>query len=139
MTSLFFPKQLKGLRLWEKKEACFLASTIACSDMMARLLITLLEGEGYVARHVTDGKGMIDALRESVPDMLLLDVVLPDTTGFKLLEWVRSQPQLADVRAIMLTSKVGEEDVMQGLRAGADGYIFKPFTPESLLHASVMS
>jgi CheY-like chemotaxis protein len=101
--------------------------------LMARLLMVLLQREGFLVRHAADGAAAYRMLAEETPDLVILDVMLPDTTGFKLLEWIRKQPQFTDLPAIMLTAQVGEEDVMHGLRAGADGYIFKPFTPEPLL------
>lgn len=101
--------------------------------IIGSLLIVLLGREGFDVRHVSDGKSMYSALEEAVPDLVMLDVMLPDTSGFELLEWIRKQPKLANLPVIMLTAKVGEEDVMHGLRAGADGYIFKPFRPGPLL------
>ncbi|MDO8893217.1 MAG: response regulator [Sulfurimicrobium sp.] len=101
--------------------------------LLAQLLALLLTREGFDVRHAADGKAMFRTLDDTVPDLVLLDVMLPDTSGFQLLEWIRKQPQLADLPVIMLTAQIGEEDVMHGLRAGADGYIFKPFSPEPLL------
>lgn len=101
--------------------------------LMARMLTLLLTNEGFKVRHAADGRSMLSALNQSIPDLVILDVMLPDISGFKILEWIRSQPRLANLPTIMLTAQVGEEDVMRGLRAGADGYIFKPFSPEPLL------
>lgn len=100
---------------------------------IAHLLTALLTEEGFDVRHAADGAAAFHMLEEEMPDMVILDVMLPDTTGFKILEWIRKHPQLTSLPAIMLTAQVGEEDVMHGLRAGADGYIFKPFKPEPLL------
>jgi DNA-binding response OmpR family regulator len=101
--------------------------------LVARLLTVLLGREGFGVTHVADGKATLHALEENPPDLVLLDVMLPDTTGFEILEWIRKHPGLSGLPAIMLTAQVGEEDVQRGLRAGADGYIFKPFKPEPLL------
>lgn len=101
--------------------------------IMAQLLKVLLQREGFLVRHAADGATAHKMLEEDIPDLVLLDVMLPDTSGFRILEWIRKQPKMANLPAIMLTAKVSEEDVMHGMRAGADGYIFKPFTPEPLL------
>lgn len=101
--------------------------------LVARLLGVLLSREGYDVRHAEDGKAAFAAMEQETPDLVLLDVMLPDTTGFAILEWIRKHAKLAHLPAIMVTAQVGEEDVMRGLRAGADGYIFKPFRPEPLL------
>lgn len=101
--------------------------------IMARLLIVLLQKEGFEVRHAEDLKSMINALNQSMPDLIILDVMLPDASGFKILEWIRSHPRMTNLPVIMLTSQVSAEDVMHGLRAGADGYIFKPFSLQPLL------
>lgn len=101
--------------------------------LVARLLGVLLSREGYDVRIAADGQAAFAAMEEDAPDLVLLDVMLPDTTGFAILEWIRKHDKLAHLPAIMVTAQVGEEDVMRGLRAGADGYIFKPFRPEPLL------
>ena len=69
------------------------------------------------------------------PDLVLLDVVLPDADGFDILLRMRQHPVLREVPVIMLTGKATREAVIQGLSAGADGYITKPFEPEALMRA----
>lgn len=101
--------------------------------LVARLLGVLLSREGFDFRHAPDGAAAFAAMEESAPDMVLLDVMLPDTTGFAILEWIRKHATLGKLPVVMVTAQVGEEDVMHGLKAGADGYIFKPFRPEPLL------
>ncbi len=101
--------------------------------LVARLLGVLLSREGYAVRHAADGKAAFRELEENPPDLAILDIMLPDTTGFEILEWIRHRPNLAALPVIMVTAQMGEEDVLRGLRAGADGYIFKPFRPEPLL------
>lgn len=101
--------------------------------LLAHFLTVLLTHEGFDVRHAVDGKAMFSAMKEAVPDLVLLDVMLPDTSGFQLLEWIRKQPQLVNLPAIMLTSQVSNEDVMRGMRAGADGYIFKSSKIDPLL------
>lgn len=101
--------------------------------LIARLLGVLLSRAGYEFRHAADGAAAFAAMEEKAPDLVLLDVMLPDTTGFAILEWIRKHAKLGNLPVVMVTAQVGEEDVMHGLKAGADGYIFKPFRPEPLL------
>lgn len=70
------------------------------------------------------------------PDLILLDVELPDADGFHILHRVREHPALRHVPVIMLTAKATRSDVIRGLALGADGYITKPFEPDTLLQAA---
>ncbi|HEX5286259.1 MAG TPA: response regulator, partial [Polaromonas sp.] len=70
-----------------------------------------------------------------IPDLVLLDVMMPDADGFDILLRIRSHPALKDVPVIMLTAKASREAVLKGLAGGADGYITKPVETESLLQA----
>jgi len=126
----FYAHKVRPLQ-GERKRPSILS--VEDDPLLARMLTLLLTSEGFEVRHAADSKSMLSALNQSIPDLVILDVMLPDTSGFQILEWIRKEPKLADLPVIMLTAKVGEEDVMRGLRAGADGYIFKPFTPEPLL------
>lgn len=102
--------------------------------LMGKLLSTLLIRDGFAVRVVTDGKTAFQYLENEPPDLVLLDAMLPDTTGFEILEWIRRHPVLNALPAIMVTAQVAEEDIRRGLTAGADGYICKPFKPDPLLH-----
>jgi DNA-binding response OmpR family regulator len=101
---------------------------------MGKLLSTLLIRGGFAVRVVPDGQTAYQYLEREAPDMVLLDAMLPDTTGFEILEWIRRHPILAELPVIMITAQIAEEDIKRGLAAGADGYICKPFKPEPLLH-----
>ena len=102
-------------------------------ELVAKLLTLLLSREGFEVRHAPDGAAAFNALETGMPSLVILDVMLPDTSGFEILERLRATPASARVPVIMLTGQVSPEDVMRGLRGGADGYIFKPFQPEPLL------
>jgi CheY-like chemotaxis protein/DNA-binding HxlR family transcriptional regulator len=99
----------------------------------AEMEMLLLRREGFAARHAANGKEAAEILETMIPDLVLLDVNLPDTSGFKILETLRNHPRLKHLPVIMVTSQVGEEDVLAGIRGGADGYIFKPFPPKLLI------
>ena len=94
----------------------------------------LLTSEGFLPRIAGNREQIIAALRQlPSPDVILLDVMLPDANGFEILAKVRAHPALKAIPVIMLTGKAKREDVMRGLAGGADGYITKPFDPEILI------
>jgi CheY-like chemotaxis protein len=100
---------------------------------VAQLVVILLEDEGFSVVHVASGKALVSKLALMKPDLVVLDVMLPDTTGFKILSALRSNPIYQSMPVIMLTASTTEADVMCGLHGGADGYIFKPFKPQALV------
>jgi two-component system, OmpR family, response regulator len=77
-------------------------------------------------------KGLVE---EPKPDVVLLDVVLPDTDGFDVLAKIRSTEQVKAVPVIMTTAKATREAVLKGLRGGANGYVTKPFDMDIVLKA----
>ena len=101
---------------------------------LQRALKFLLAMEKFVPRVASNRAEILDALRVSpLPDMVLLDVMLPDTNGFDVLARLRQHPQLKAMPVIMLTGRANRDDVMRGLAEGADGYITKPFDRDVLL------
>lgn len=92
-----------------------------------------LSAAGYMVRAVTCGKDLMEALRDyGLPDILLLDVMLPDADGFKILGQMRRNAALTLLPIVMLTAKDSVEDVRKGLALGADGYITKPYSKNIL-------
>ena len=113
-------------------------SVLAVEDdpELQRALKFLLTMEKFVPRVAGNSNEILTALQgQPLPDMVLLDVGLPDTNGFDVLARMRGHPQLKSVPVIMLTGKAQREDVMRGLAGGADGYITKPFDRDVLLTA----
>jgi len=101
---------------------------------LQRALKFLLTMEKFVPRVASTRDEVLAALRTPpLPDMALLDVILPDTNGFDILARMRQHPQLKSIPVIMLTAQAQREDVMRGLAGGADGYITKPFDRDVLL------
>jgi two-component system OmpR family response regulator len=93
-----------------------------------------LELEGFVPRRAGNREEVVAELRKAPsPDLILLDVMLPDVSGFDILQRVRSYPALKHIPIIMITGKATREDVMHALAAGANGYITKPFELDSLM------
>jgi two-component system phosphate regulon response regulator PhoB len=95
------------------------------------LTFTLREG-GWNALSVSSAEEAWESLQRRMPQLLLLDWMLPDQTGLRLLSRIRSDRQLQELPVIMLTAKGMEEDKIAGLDTGADDYITKPFSPREL-------
>ena len=92
--------------------------------------------EGYSVRVARSGQEFSDSLRaKGAPDILLLDVMLPDADGFDILERVRRHPQIALLAVVMLTAKDDPADIKRGLALGADGYVTKPYSKNILVDA----
>jgi DNA-binding response OmpR family regulator len=89
------------------------------------------EAQGYLVRTAKDGQKGLDALLTAPPDLLLLDLMLPQVNGYEICRTARSR-QL-DMPIIMLTAKGQEEDIVRGLELGADDYVTKPFSIRELI------
>jgi DNA-binding response OmpR family regulator len=92
-----------------------------------RALSFLMQREGHDVRTATDGREALAAVAEKLPDVLLLDLMMPHGNGYEVCQALRSSPTYKDVRIVMLTARGGEADQSQGLSAGADAYVTKPF------------
>jgi DNA-binding response OmpR family regulator len=99
-------------------------------ERMARFIRLNLEHDGFQVIEAYKGAQAIQKLRESMPDLLLLDIMLPDLDGFEVLKMIR---ETSTIPIIMLTAKGEEEDRVKGLELGADDYITKPFSPRELV------
>ncbi|HEX4179506.1 MAG TPA: ATP-binding protein [Caulobacteraceae bacterium] len=93
----------------------------------------LLEAQGYSVEAVGDGQAALDAARARTPDLILSDVMMPVLDGFGLLRAVRGDPALAGAPVVLLSARAGEEAKVEGLEAGADDYLIKPFAARELL------
>ena len=91
------------------------------------LLVYTLEATGFKAKGFADGKSLRAALKEQIPDMILLDLMLPGEDGYSILEKLKKDETTRDIPIIMVTAKDAEYDKVKGLEAGADDYITKPF------------
>lgn len=89
-----------------------------------------LEHDGFEVFEAYNGTQALDALRQHLPDLILLDVMMPDLDGFEVLKMIR---EVSAVPVIMLTAKGEENDKVRGLELGADDYVTKPFSPRELV------
>ena len=102
-------------------------------DDIATLLTMLLSDEGYVVMEQHDGTGALAAAAKNRPDLVLLDLTLPDMDGFEVCRRLRDQEEGAYLPVIMLTARTDTNARILGIRSGADDYITKPFSAEELL------
>jgi two-component system alkaline phosphatase synthesis response regulator PhoP len=100
---------------------------------VARLMRAYLEQAGYEVFVAYDGESAVHNLRREKPDLLLLDLMLPDKDGWDITRLVRSDPTLANTPIIMLTARVDINDKIVGLEIGADDYVTKPYDPREVV------
>ncbi len=99
-------------------------------ERMVRFIRMNLEHDGFQVSEAFNGKQAIQKMRDVTPDLILLDVMMPDLDGFEVLETIR---EISTVPVIMLTAKGEEDDRVRGLEHGADDYIIKPFSTRELV------
>ncbi|MDQ1403038.1 MAG: two-component system, OmpR family, alkaline phosphatase synthesis response regulator PhoP [Actinomycetota bacterium] len=92
-----------------------------------------LEDSGFSVRTATDGKNALTALEEHAPDVIVLDLMMPNLDGFGLLRSRRQRNLAPDARVVIVTCKTSERDYVRGWELGADEYVTKPFEPDRLV------
>jgi len=100
---------------------------------IVRLVRAYLEKAGYSVLTAFDGESALHVLRRERPDLLVLDLMLPDRDGWDLTRLIRADKSLAETPIIMLTARVEDSDKIIGLEIGADDYITKPFNPREVV------
>ncbi len=103
------------------------------NDDMREHVRRLLARQGYTVEVVPDGQAALEAARHAAPDLVLTDVMMPRLDGFGLLAALRADAKLREVPVIMLSARAGDEAKVEGLDAGADDYLVKPFSARELL------
>ncbi|MCA9959869.1 MAG: response regulator transcription factor [Anaerolineales bacterium] len=100
---------------------------------VVRLMRAYLERAGYAVLVAYDGNTAVSTLRHEKPDLLLLDLMLPDQDGLDITRLVRSDAALAHIPIIMLTARIEDTDKIVGLEMGADDYVTKPYNPREVV------
>lgn len=97
------------------------------------LLVHYLKREGFTTRTVVTGTAALEAARLAQPDVMVLDLMLPELDGLQVCRAMRGDPKTAAVPIIMLTARAAEADRVAGLELGADDYVTKPFSPKEMV------
>ena len=100
---------------------------------IVRLVRSYLEQEGFQVLTAYDGETALHAIRRDRPDLVVLDLMLPDRDGWEITRLVRRDQNMASLPIIMLTARVEDTDKIVGLELGADDYIAKPFNPREVV------
>jgi DNA-binding response OmpR family regulator len=100
---------------------------------ICRSLSFVLRKDNYNVIEARNGEEALAAIRLHKPDLVFLDVMMPKINGFEVTERVKSDPELASVKIILLTAKGQDSDRETGRKAGADDYMTKPFSPTKIL------
>ncbi len=118
------------LKLHNKKNLIFL---IEDEPDIQELVSINLTKEGFQVKAFFNAKDLFAALKKSIPDLILLDIMLPDMDGFDICKELKKENTTLSIPIIMLTAKTSEMDKVLGLELGADDYITKPFSPRELV------
>lgn len=98
-----------------------------------QVLVHLLSEKGLKVNYAESGTRALKALKNNMPDLILLDVSMPGMDGFEVCEHIKADPHTAHIPVIFLTAKVGQQDIINGLEKGAVDYVTKPFNANELL------
>jgi len=101
-------------------------------DNIAIALDYLITREGYEHTRIATGAGAVELIRDMRPDLVLLDVMLPEVSGYEICQNVRMDPDLTNVKILMMTARGSAMERRKGLAMGADGFISKPFELKEL-------
>lgn len=101
-------------------------------DNIALALEHLIGRAGYRLRRVATGDAALAALAEDRPDLVVLDVMLPERSGYEICQMIRRDSRLKDIKVLMMTAGGGEVERRKGLAVGADAFMTKPFATADL-------
>lgn len=108
---------------------------LTCDDEkhIVRLIQVNLERQGYEVITAFNGAECLEKVKEEHPDLIVLDVMMPEMTGFEVLETLKSNPETENIPVIMLTARAQDSDVLRGWQSGVECYLTKPFNPMELI------
>jgi twitching motility two-component system response regulator PilG len=102
-------------------------------ESLLKLESILLTSRGFEVRGVSDGQAALAALEDEIPDLMLLDIMLPDMDGFEICRMVKEKDRTRKIPVIMVTARKSSMDVQLSKEVGADAYITKPFKSAMLI------
>ena len=97
------------------------------------ILVMNLESEGMEVHVADNGDDAVSLARELLPDLVVLDVMMPGQDGYQVLSTLKSDTCTSDIPVVLLTAKASDDDVWEGWKSGADYYITKPFNIDELM------
>lgn len=108
---------------------------LTCDDEknIVRLIQVNLERQGYEVATAYNGRECLEKVAEDKPDLIVLDLMMPEMTGFEVLEELKKNPETQNIPVIMLTARTQDQDVLRGWQSGVECYLTKPFNPIELL------
>ena len=108
---------------------------LTCDDEkhIVRLIQVNLERQGYEVVTAYNGAEALAAVAAEKPDLIVLDVMMPEMTGFEVLEELKKNPETENIPVIMLTARSQDADVLRGWQSGVECYLTKPFNPMELI------
>jgi len=132
---MLFLRQIAASPAYDVQGGTVSASILIADDdpNIVLALRFLMEKEGYKVTVATDGDAALSVAAKTRPDVVLLDVMMPRRNGYDVCAAIRGDKTLADTRVVMLTAKGLTAERKNGLRAGADAYVIKPFATHDVL------
>lgn len=108
---------------------------LTCDDEknIVRLIQVNLERQGYEVVTAYNGRECLEKVAAEHPDLIVLDLMMPEMTGFEVLEELKKNPETQNIPVIMLTARTQDQDVLRGWQSGVECYLTKPFNPIELL------
>lgn len=100
---------------------------------IARLIIFKLEKEGFKVIHFLNGESVVETVSKILPDIVILDVMMPIQDGISILKEIKTNPKIKHIPVVILSAKGQEKDIIKGMEIGASDYISKPFSPSELI------
>ena len=113
-----------------------MANNIFIADDESGFVATLksrLEFEGFEVTSAPDGRAALEMIRKALPDLILLDIMMPAVNGYQVCRELKEDPATSPIPILMVTAKSQESDRFWGMEAGADAYITKPFEMDDLI------
>jgi two-component system alkaline phosphatase synthesis response regulator PhoP len=101
--------------------------------VMVRLIQANLERNGHEVVTACDGKGALEKVETEHPDLIVLDVMMPDIDGFEVVQKLKQKPETREIPIVLLTAKSDDADKYRGWRSGCDCYLIKPLDPQELI------
>ena len=129
----WFPEELSAKSIGPTGELPAARILLADDNADMREYVRRILGQHWAVEAVPDGRAALEAARERPPDLVLADVMMPGLDGFELLRELRADPHTRAIPVILLSGRAGEESRIEGLQAGADDYLVKPFSARELL------